>query len=129
MMGGTKVDAKKILLIDDEMAFCDVVKENVELRGGYRIHVSNNGKDGLRAARTFKPDLIILDLRMPVMDGFKVLEELKKDNATLGIPVIVMTALEDDASKARVSSLYGDRYLVKPVKIGELLSKIAEILG
>jgi DNA-binding response OmpR family regulator len=123
------VETKRILLVDDEKAFCDVVKENVELRGGYRIHVSNNGKDALKAARTFRPDLIILDIRMPVMDGFKVLEELKKDTSTLGIPVIVMTALDDDTSKIRAASLYGDRYLVKPVKISELLMKIKEVIG
>ena len=123
------METKRILLVDDEKAFCDVVKENVELRGGYRIHVSNNGKDALKAARTFRPDLIILDIRMPVMDGFKVLEELKKDTSTLGIPVIVMTALDDDTSKIRAASLYGDRYLVKPVKISELLMKIKEVIG
>lgn len=123
------METKKLLLVDDERAFCDIVKENVELRGSYNVHIATNGKEGLKAARTFKPDLIILDIRMPVMDGFKVLEELKKDDTTLGIPVIVMTALDDDASKTKVASLYGDRYLVKPVKVGELLAKIKEILG
>jgi DNA-binding response OmpR family regulator len=119
---------KKILLIDDESAFCDMVKENVELRGEYAVRIANNGKEGLKTARRIKPDIILLDIRMPKMDGFKVLEELKKDVATLSIPVIMLSALDDEESKTRSASLYDDMYLVKPVKMAELLSKIEDVL-
>jgi DNA-binding response OmpR family regulator len=121
------MDKKKILLIDDELAFCEVIKENIELRGKYSVHISTNGKDGLRAARWLKPHLILLDIRMPRMNGLEVLERLKKDESTLGIPVIMLTALDDDVTKVKSAELGDERYLTKPVTIGQLLAKIEEV--
>ena len=123
------MDNKKILIVDDEAAFCEIVKENLELRGNFKVSIATNGRDGLALAKKIKPDLILLDIRMPMMDGFKVLEKLKQNMDTIEIPVVMLSALDDDASKLKSSQLYNDLYLTKPVKLAELQTKIEEVLS
>jgi len=67
-----------ILLIDDERSFAELVKMNLELTGKYRVFLASNGKDGISIAKDIKPNIILLDITMPGMDGFEVLEALKK---------------------------------------------------
>lgn len=122
------MDKKKILVVDDEDGICQLIKENLELRGGFEVDTASNGRDGLKSAKAIKPDLIILDIRMPKMDGFEVLKRLKDDMSTMAIPVIMLSALEDDASKIKSSQLYSDFYMTKPLKIAELQSKVEQVL-
>ena len=122
------MDIKKVLVIDDEAGFCDMVGENLELRGTYRVFVATNGKAGYSLAAKLKPDIILLDIRMPDMDGFEVLKKLKADINTISIPVIVLSALDDNETKIKCAQLYNDLYLTKPIKIAELQAKIEEVL-
>ena len=122
------MDKKKILVVDDEDGICQLIKENMELRGAFEVDTASNGRDGLKSAKAIKPDLIILDIRMPKMDGFEVLKRLKDDMSTMAIPVIMLSALEDDASKIKSSQLYSDLYITKPLKIAELQSRIEQVL-
>ena len=96
------------------------VKANLELAGDYEVIVATSGKEGLRAASGHKPDIILLDIMMPNMDGFEVLEKIKKSPKTLKIPVIMLTAKGDTESKVRAASLYDEDYIVKPVQIETL---------
>jgi len=123
-----EMDRRKILIIDDEDDFCNIVKENLELRGSYEVYTTTSGKEGLKLAKKVKPDLILLDIRMPEMDGFQVLERLKKEKDTMVIPVIMLSALDDDSSKVKGSQLYNEMYLTKPIKIVDLISSIEEVL-
>lgn len=122
---------KRILMIDDEKEFCELVKMNLELTltREFVVTFATNPKEGLYLAKTTKPDLILLDVAMPGMDGFQVLEKLKKDENTMGIPVVMLTAKDDDASKLQATELYNEMYITKPVEASDLIAKIKSVLG
>lgn len=117
-----------ILLIDDEKDFGYFVKANLQLGGRYDVAVATNGKKGISLARKHKPDLILLDIMMPKTDGFEVLKRLKEDEKTMPIPVIMLTAKDDDEYRIKATGLYCDDYIVKPVGLEPLQSKIETIL-
>lgn len=120
---------KKILVIDDEKDFGFFVKQNLELVGGYTVMVANNGKDGIAAAMRYKPDLILLDVIMPQMSGFEVLQALKEIKDTTMIPVVMLTAVDTDEAKEKALGLYNEDYIVKPVAISELKAKVDAVLS
>lgn len=106
-----------ILIIDDEKDFCFFVKENLESIGDYNVQAAYTGEDGLISARKDKPDLIILDLLMPKMDGRAVMAELKKDPLTAGIPVLILTALDFVEARRLMPDIPKEAYIAKPVKL------------
>ncbi|NQU73094.1 MAG: response regulator [Candidatus Omnitrophica bacterium] len=118
---------KKILVIDDEEKTAELVKIQLELSGEYEVMIETRGSHGLSAAQKFKPDLILLDIIMPGRNGFKVLEDLKKDAKTMPIPVIMLTSLDDMQAKIKAAQQYNEGYLVKPVTKEALKAKIEEI--
>ena len=120
---------KKILIIDDEEDFCYFVKANLQLISNYEILVANRGKKGIRLVRKEKPDLILLDVMMPGMDGFEVLKRLKKSEETQYIPIIMLTAKNEDESKIKAAGLYCEDYIVKPVEIKVLKAKIHKVVS
>jgi DNA-binding response OmpR family regulator len=121
---------KKVLIIDDEPEFCEVVKMYFEitLRSDFQVSVAYDGREGIKLAKKVKPDLIILDVVMPVMDGFRTLELLKKDPQTMSIPVVMLSAKIDADSKLKAMELYNDEYINKPVAMLELKAKVEEVL-
>ena len=121
--------AIKILMIDDEMMFCKLVKMNIELAGKFEVHIANDGKEGLRTAKKILPNVILLDIVMPKQDGFETLVTLKKDPNTVSIPVIMLSALTDDKSVIRASSLYSEYYVTKPISAEKLIEKIESVLN
>ncbi len=120
---------KKILLIDDEEDFAFFVKANLGLISNYEIIVATKGKKGIKTALKEKPALILLDIMMPGMDGFEVLKRLKKNEKTMNIPVIMLTAKNEDESKIKAVGLYCEDYIVKPIEIRLLNAKIHKILS
>lgn len=120
---------RKILIIDDEKDFAFFIKANLELISNYKIIVAAKGKKGIRIALKQKPDLILLDIMMPGMDGFRVLERLKQNEKTMNIPVIMLTAKNDDESRIEASGLYCEDYIIKPVEINILKSKVQRALS
>lgn len=120
---------KRILIIDDEKDFCFFVKQNLELTGGYQVIVALGGKEGIASAGRYKPDLILLDVIMPMMSGFEVLQALKISKATTMIPVIMLTAVDTDDAKEKALGLYNEDYIVKPVAISELKAKVEAVLS
>lgn len=120
---------KKILIIDDEEDFCYFVKANLQRISNYEILIAHRGKKGIRFVRKEKPDLILLDVMMPGMDGFEVLKRLKKSEETQYIPVIMLTAKNEDESKIKAAGLYCEDYIVKPVEIKVLKAKIHRVLS
>ncbi|MDP2924505.1 MAG: response regulator [Candidatus Omnitrophota bacterium] len=119
---------KNILIIDDEKNFCLLVKKNLELLGDFEVSIATDGKAGIKMAKAMKPHLILLDILMPGMDGFKVLEELKKSGDTIGISVVMLTAKEDSEAKFRAARLYDEEYIVKPIEDTELKTIIEKVL-
>lgn len=118
----------RILIIDDEEDFCKLVKTGLETRVEFEVSIANNGRAGVDLARVLKPDLILLDITMPVMDGFGVLEKLKADKTTVSIPVIMLTARDDPDYKQRAAQLFNEGYITKPVEFALLRTKVEEVL-
>jgi len=120
---------KRILIIDDEKSICDMVKKGLELMGDFEVSIDTRGKGGIRAAKWLRPDLILLDICMPGMDGLEVLKRLKENNKdTITIPVIMLTAVSDGSTKEECARLYDEMYIEKPVEIIVLKTKIDEVL-
>jgi two-component system, OmpR family, phosphate regulon response regulator PhoB len=120
---------KNVLMIDDEKEFCMVVKQNLEMKGDYRVEIAMDGKSGIAAALRHKPDLILLDIIMPGMGGFDVLRELKNKKETTSIPVIMLTAVGSEEAKEKALGLYDEDYVVKPVLLSDLDAKIRAVLS
>ena len=119
---------KRVLIIDDEKDFGFFLKHNLVSTGEFTVDYAQNPKRGIQIARRKRPDVILLDIRMPSTDGITVLEELKSGARTLGIPVIMVTALEDEAIKIKASGSYAQDYLVKPVGYETIREKINELV-
>jgi len=120
---------KKILIIDDEEDFCYFVKKNLEAISNFEVITATKGKKGIQIARKKKPDLILLDIMMPGIDGLEVLKRLKKNENTQNIPVIMLTAKDEDESKVKALGSFCDDYLVKPVENVVLKGKIHSVLS
>ena len=119
---------RKILIIDDDPDVCLIIKDFLE-KEECTVYTAKNGEEGLKAAHHDKPDLILLDIIMPRVDGFQVLEKLKENKKTLSMPVVMLTARSDDEAKLTTASAYSEDYLIKPVKLKDLKSKIDEVLN
>ena len=115
--------SKSILVIDDEIDFVDAVKMRLEA-SGFSVIGAHNGEDGLKAARRETPNLILLDLVMPKINGFETLSQLKSDPATSIIPVIVITAQSDIEYAFDAGKLGAADYLIKPVGMQGLLDLV-----
>jgi DNA-binding response OmpR family regulator len=120
---------EKILIIDAEKDFAHFVKENLQLISNYTVITASRGKKGIRAALKKSPDLILLDVMMPGLDGFEILRRLKRNEKTYHIPVIMLTAKSDDESKITASGLSVDDTIVKPVEAKVLRTKIRSVLS
>ncbi|MDO8602660.1 MAG: response regulator [Candidatus Omnitrophota bacterium] len=118
------MEKKRILIVDDEENFTKIVKLNLEETGEYTVKVENNSSNAFKAAKEFKPDLILLDIMMPGMDGGDVASELKTDNAFKDIPVVFLTAIirEDEID----GSIGGHPFIAKPVSAEDLIKHIKE---
>jgi CheY-like chemotaxis protein len=122
----------KILLVDDDKDFVEATKMVLESKP-YEVVVAYNGDEGLAKARKEKPDLIILDIIMPVKDGFSAAEQLKKDPALKKIPVIMLTSFSEKGGETSLSvsqglALDADDYVDKPVAPQELLRRVERLL-
>ena len=121
---------KKLLVIDDEEYFCRAVKKAIEMKRDLQVLTATRGDEGLRLARTQKPDLILLDIVMPGMMGTQVAEELSQDPATASIPVIFVTAIvKKEETEREMGFLGGRMFIAKPVVVDELLKKIDSLLS
>jgi two-component system alkaline phosphatase synthesis response regulator PhoP/two-component system response regulator VicR len=117
---------KKILAVDDEKHIVRLVQVNLE-RAGYEVVTANDGKEALEKVQSEKPDLVVLDVMMPYMDGFEVLQNLRRNPATRDIPVIMLTAKAQDADVFKGWQSGVDCYLTKPFNPMELLSFVKRI--
>ena len=119
---------KKILIIEDEDKLAYIVKIRLESQG-YDVITALDGQEGLEKARSESPDLIILDVMLPKMDGFKVCGLLKKDSRYSNIPIIIFTARAHETDVQTGKSMGADDYITKPFQPNELLEKIQEHLS
>ena len=119
------MEKKKILIIDDEDAFTKLVKMNLEATEKYEVKVENKGALGFDVARAFKPDLILLDILMPDMEGSEVASQLSGDKDTKSIPVVFLTAMVKESEIKDSDGMIGGRYFAaKPISSNELIAII-----
>jgi DNA-binding response OmpR family regulator len=116
---------KKILIIDDEESFTKMLEERLA-KVGYEVTCVLNGSEGRYVLRKEKPDLIILDILMPIMDGYDFYKGIKREPDTSDIPVIIVTAKPD--MKEVIELVDRDLFMAKPIDLIELESKIRSIL-
>lgn len=126
-MADSKIEYPKILVVDDEEHIRRILKYQLE-KNGYRAFCAGDGQKGLTMAREVSPDLIILDLMMPMMDGFEVCIRLKEDFQTSQIPIIMLTARSEMGDKLKGLENGANDYLVKPYSNEELLLRVKNVL-
>ena len=119
---------RKILVIDDNQEIVELTKKRLEV-SGYSVITAGGGLEGLDKVRNEKPDLIILDIIMPDKDGFEVLKELKKEEATRRIPVIMLSAKSETSSLLNGEEYGAIDYFIKPCDWQEILKYIKKYLG
>jgi two-component system, OmpR family, alkaline phosphatase synthesis response regulator PhoP len=124
------MEKKTVLLVDDDPDFVGAVKTVVE-QGGYQVAVAYDGEEALESVGQSKPDLIILDVMMPGLNGHKVCDRLKADPATSSIPIILLTSVAERVSTSSYThydmmSTKADDYIPKPVEPKDLLDRIKD---
>lgn len=125
----TEINTKVILCIEDEPEMIDLIRLILSRRG-FEILGANGGKEGLEMIRKNHPDLVLLDLMMPEMDGWEVYQQMKADETTRDIPVIVVTAKAQSIDKVlglHIAKV--DDYIAKPFSPQELLASVDSVLG
>ena len=117
--------AARILVAEDNSDLAEGIEYNLRLEG-YEVQIAENGRVAVETAKAWKPDLMLLDLMLPEMDGYQVLKHVRQANRH--IPVIILSARGEEADKIRGFKLDADQYVTKPFSIVELLERIAALL-
>jgi two-component system alkaline phosphatase synthesis response regulator PhoP len=121
------LSAKTVLVVDDDAAVVELLRANLEM-SGYQVLVAYDGLEALDAIRAEMPDLVILDIQMPRLNGWDVLWDLRHDDATKRLPVIMLTILGDNKNVTRGWSEGVDCYISKPFDVEEVLAMVARLL-
>jgi DNA-binding response OmpR family regulator len=119
---------KKVLVVDDDVDFCEATKLLLDSKG-YEVILAHDGKEGLEKVRAGRPDLVILDVMMPEMNGYDVCVVLKADEELKRIPVILLTAVDQHLFKTTYTQAMGlmteaDDYIAKPVEPQDLVKRV-----
>jgi DNA-binding response OmpR family regulator len=115
----------RVLIVEDNHSLAFGLRNNLEIEG-YDVDVADDGPSGLAAARRLQPDLIVLDLMIPGMDGYRVLRQIREDGLTM--PVLILTAKGEEADKVLGFRLGADDYVTKPFGVLELLARVQALL-
>ncbi len=119
--------AKRVLSVDDEVDVQLILKTALQSEG-FEVETAGNGPDALAIAKENPPDLVLLDVMMPGMSGFEVLRELKADDATSTIPVIMLTGVSERSKIQEALSSGTEFYIIKPFDFDDLMNKVNEAL-
>jgi two-component system, OmpR family, alkaline phosphatase synthesis response regulator PhoP len=118
---------EKILIVDDEEHIRELIKFNLD-KNGYKTICADNGVDALKMAKGENPQLILLDVMLPGMDGYDVCKEIRRDNSISSTPIIMITAKGEEFDKVLGLELGADDYITKPFSIRELIARVKAIL-
>ena len=121
------MDKKRILIADDETVVRLIVRRMLER--DYIVLEATNGEEAVEIAKGQKPDLILMDLIMPKMDGYTACSAIKADQATKGIPVVILTAVGHELNKKYAMEMGAEGYLTKPINAQELIDGITPLLS
>ena len=118
---------EKVLIVDDEEHIVELLQFNL-VNAGYKVITANNGLDALKKVKENKPDLLLLDLMLPGMDGLDVCKEIKRDKETSKTSIIMLTAKSEELDKILGLELGADDYITKPFSIRDLLARVKAVL-
>jgi len=118
---------ERILVVDDELAISELVSEALK-RQGFRVETASDGDSALEKAETTLPDLILLDLMLPKLDGWEVCRRLKNQPSTKRIPIMMLTARRDEREVIAGLEIGADDYLKKPFSLGELIARVKALI-
>jgi len=121
------VAKKTILVVDDEKDLLDLIEYNLK-KEGFKVLKAENGEKGIEVAKEHKPDLVLLDVMMPKMDGLEAVEIMRKDNDLKRIPIIFLTARSDEKTEIEGLNRGGDDYITKPISTTKLVSRIKAVM-
>ncbi len=118
---------KTILVVDDEKDLLDLIEYNLQ-KEGFKVLKAENGEKGIEIAKENKPDLVLLDIMMPKMDGLEAVELMRKDDDLKRIPIIFLTARSDEKTEIEGLNKGGDDYITKPISTTKLVSRIKAVM-
>lgn len=118
---------EKILVVDDEEHIVELIKFNLE-NNGFKVISASNGNDALKLAKSEVPQLVLLDLMLPGIDGYDVCREIRKDQSISTMPVIMITAKGEELDKILGLELGADDYMTKPFSVRELIARVKAVL-
>jgi two-component system, OmpR family, alkaline phosphatase synthesis response regulator PhoP len=118
---------KTILVVDDERDLLDLIEYNLK-KEGYDVLKAEDGVEGIRMAKKYKPDLVLLDIMMPKMDGLEACERIRADEDIMHTPIIFLTAKSDEKTEVTGLNLGADDFLTKPISTAKLVSRITAVL-
>lgn len=124
----TDANKRNVLVIEDDSAIAEVLEYNLE-REGYDVERSSDGRDGLRVARSTTPDLVILDLMLPGIDGIEICRELRADKSTRHIPILMLTAKSEETDQIIGFSVGADDYVTKPFSVKVLMQRVRVLMS
>ena len=122
------MSTKKILLVDDEVDLVEIIRFALEKKD-FTVLVSHDGEDALKQARKESPDLILLDIMLPKLDGYKVCRLLKFDERYKHIPILILSARTQERDKIIGMEIGADEYITKPFEMDELVEKVESYMG
>lgn len=120
-------DKQTILVVDDEQDLLDLIEYNLK-KEGFDVLKAEDGEEGIKMARKHSPDLILLDIMMPKMDGLEAVEIIRDDEELKRIPIIFLTARGDEKTEVEGLNKGGDDYITKPISTTKLISRIKAVL-
>ena len=121
------MDKKRIIVIDDERTICEAIEFLLE-NEGYDVITAYNGEEGLQQVYKFPPDMLIVDLLMPKMNGFRVVKRVRNDPAFKEIPILMLTVVDDKLNIEEGYSSGVTDYMVKPFEVDDLLARVRTLL-
>lgn len=122
-----KVAKQTILVVDDEQDLLDLIEYNLR-KEGFEVLQAENGEEGIKIAKEHRPDLILMDIMMPRMDGLQAVEILRNDESLRNMPIIFLTARGDEKTEVEGLDMGGDDYITKPISTTKLISRIKAVL-
>ncbi|HEX6796633.1 MAG TPA: response regulator [Ktedonobacterales bacterium] len=120
--------AYTVLIVDDNRDLLDLITESLTLLGGYTVITAENGADGLERAFSVHPDCMVIDIKMPDLDGYQLIRALRGDPASAAIPLVILSALVQEKDRLAGMLVGADQYLTKPIKPPELVAAIQEAI-
>ena len=118
---------KKILVVDDDAELVELISFNLK-QAGHSVGTASNGVDAIKKARSLEPDLIVLDVMMPELDGFAVCEILRRDSSTATVPILMLTALSSELGRLAGLGSGASEFITKPFSPRVLVQRIEELL-